>query len=84
MRLLSERVQAIFQVVTSSVAFIFFGLLAWQSLVYAQKLKKWGEVSMTLELPYYPFVYGLAFSAAAVCLVLILTVINEGRKVVDR
>ncbi|MEJ2587926.1 MAG: TRAP transporter small permease [Deltaproteobacteria bacterium] len=83
-RLFSQRVQAIFQVVTSSMAFIFFGLLSWQSIVYAQKLKRWGEVSMTLELPYYPFVYGLGFAAAAVCLVLLMTVIDEGRKVVDK
>jgi len=83
-RLFSERLQAVFQVVTSSLAFIFFGLLSWQSVVYAQKLERWGEVSMTLELPYYPFVYGLAFAAAAVCLVLLTMVISEGRKVVDK
>ncbi|MCF8144990.1 MAG: TRAP transporter small permease [Deltaproteobacteria bacterium] len=80
-RLFSEKTQAVFQIVTSSMAFIFFGLLSWQSVVYAQKLKKWGEVSMTLELPYYPFVYGMALSAAAVCLVLLVTVISEGGKV---
>jgi len=83
-RLFSEKTQAVFQVVTSSLAFLFFGLLTWQSVLYAQKLKKWGEVSMTLELPFYPFVYGLAFAAAAVCLVLIMTIIGEGRKAVDK
>jgi TRAP-type C4-dicarboxylate transport system permease small subunit len=83
-RLFSEKIQAVFQVVTNSLGFVFFALLCWQSVVYAQKLRKWGEVSMTLELPYYPFVYGVAFASLAVCLVLLVTVINEWMKVVDK
>jgi TRAP-type C4-dicarboxylate transport system permease small subunit len=79
-RLFSEKIQAFIQVVTGSLSFIFFGLLSWQSIVYAQKLKKWGEVSMTLELPYYPFVYGMAFGAFGVCLVLLLKIIENGGK----
>ena len=35
-------------------------------------LKASGEVSQTLELPFYPFVYGISFAAAAVCLVLLV------------
>ena len=83
-RLFSEKVQAVFQVITNSLGFIFFALLSWQSVLYAQKLKMSGEVSMTLELPYYPFVYGVAFASFAVCLVLVVTVIKEWTKVVDK
>ena len=83
-RLLSERIQAVFQMVTSSLGFILFALISWQSVRYAQQLKELGEVSMTLELPYYPFVYGVAFASFAVCLVLILTVIHEWLKVFDK
>ena len=80
-RLFSKKTQALFMLVTSSLSFVFFGLLCWQSVVYAQKLKEYGEVSMTLELPYYPFVYGLAFGAFAVCMVLLVTLINKSREV---
>ncbi len=82
-RLFSKKIQAIIQVVTGLLSFIFFGLLCWQSIVYAQKLKQWGEVSMTLELPYYPFVYGMAFGAFAVCLVLLLRIIEKSEKVFE-
>ena len=37
-----------------------------------------------MELPYYPFVYGVAFASFAVCLVLVVTVIKEWMKVVDK
>jgi len=83
-RLFSQRIQAIIQVVTGSLSFIFFGLLCWQSILYAQKLQKYGEVSMTLELPYYPFVYGMSFGAFAVCLVLLLRIIEKGGKVAHK
>jgi TRAP-type C4-dicarboxylate transport system permease small subunit len=83
-RLLSERIQAAFQMVTGSLGFILFALISWQSVVYARQLKQMGEVSMTLQLPYYPFVYGVAFASFAVCLVLILTVIQEWLKVLDK
>jgi TRAP-type C4-dicarboxylate transport system permease small subunit len=82
-RLLSEKIQAGFKIVTSSLSLILFGLISWQSIMYARKLVESGEVSMTLELPYYPFVYGVAFASFAVCLVLIMTVINEWMKVLD-
>jgi TRAP-type C4-dicarboxylate transport system permease small subunit len=83
-RLLSENAQAVFQIITSSLGFLFFAILCWQSVLYAQKAKEWGEVSMTLQLPYYPFIYGIAFSAFTVCLVLLILVINEWTKVLKK
>jgi TRAP-type C4-dicarboxylate transport system permease small subunit len=69
---LPKKAQAIIGTITSSFGLILFVLLSWQSVVYAVHLKASGEVSLTLQLPFYPFVYGIAFSAAAVCLVLLM------------
>jgi TRAP-type C4-dicarboxylate transport system permease small subunit len=80
-RLLSEKLQAGFQIVTGCLSFILFALIAWHSVGYARELSESGEVSMTLQMPYYPFVYGVAFASFAVCLVLAMTVINEWMKV---
>jgi hypothetical protein len=55
----------------------FFGLLSWRSILYAKELKFYGEVSMTLQLPYYPFVYGIAFASFAMIVVLITYIIND-------
>jgi TRAP-type C4-dicarboxylate transport system permease small subunit len=83
-RLLSEKLQAGFKIVTGSLCFVLFALIAWHSVVYARELAESGEVSMTLQLPFYPFVYGVAFASFAVCLVLAMTVINEWMKVFDK
>ena len=83
-RLMSEKLQAGFKIVTSSLGLILFALIAWHSVAYALELTESGEVSMTLQLPFYPFVYGVALASFAVCLVLAMAVINEWMKVFDK
>ena len=81
---LPKRAQAIIGTITSSFGLILFVLLSWQSVVYARHLKAIGEVSLTLQLPIYPFIYGVAFSAAAVCLVLFVEVSKNLIKVFSK
>ena len=70
-QLFPKRVQALIGSITSSFGLILFALLSWQSVLYANDLRSSGEVSLTLQLPFYPFVYGISFAAVAVCLVLL-------------
>ena len=79
--LLPEKVQAAIETITTCFGLFFFILLAWQSVLYAGDLREMGEVSLTLQLPFYPFVYGVAFSAVAVCLVLLKDLIRNVREV---
>jgi TRAP-type C4-dicarboxylate transport system permease small subunit len=58
-----------------------FLLLAWQSSVYALDLKASGEVSLTLAIPTYPFVYGIAAGCALLTLVLVVESIRAFRRV---
>ena len=83
-RLFSRRLQGLIESITNSFGFILFALIAWQSLLYANDLRSTGEVSLTLELPFYPFVYGIGFSAAAVCLVLLADVFKNLTKVLGK
>lgn len=69
-----NRVQAVIATITGSFGFILFALLAWQSVVYANHLRESQEVSLTLQLPFWPFVHGIAFSAVAVSLVLLVEI----------
>lgn len=80
-QLLPQRIQALIEGITSSFGFIFFVLIAWQSVLYALDLQHSGEVSLTLRLPFYPFVYGIGFAAAAVCLVLLTDMVKSLMKV---
>ncbi|MCG2775132.1 MAG: TRAP transporter small permease [Desulfobacterales bacterium] len=80
-RLFPARIQGLVESITSTFGFIFFALIAWQSVLYAKDLYASGEVSLTLQLPFYPFVYGIGFSAAAVCLVLLTDLFKNLMKV---
>ncbi len=69
--LFPQRIQGLIESITNSFGLFLFALIAWQSVIYANELRLSGEISLTLELPFYPFVYGIGFSAAIVCLVLL-------------
>ncbi|MCF8062561.1 MAG: TRAP transporter small permease [Deltaproteobacteria bacterium] len=83
-RLLSGKAQSVFEVITGTLGFLFFAMIGWQSIHYAEQAKSLGEVSMTLRLPYYPFIYGVSLSAFTVCLVLLLRVVKEWKKVLEK
>lgn len=51
---------------------VLFGCIAASSLAYGHDLKKFGEVSMTLQMPIYPFIYGIAAGCTLLTLVLLL------------
>jgi len=83
-RLLSDRTQGIIASITNLFSIVFFILLSWQSVMYAHSLRSSGEVSLTLQLPFYPFVYGIGFASAAVCLVLMTDFLGSLAKVSSR
>ena len=61
-------VDAINAIVSSAL----FGLIAWQSLLYAKDLQAAGEVSMTLQMPIHHFVVGIAVGCALLTVVLLV------------
>lgn len=80
----SPRVQKFVYLTTHLLSIALFALLAWECVRYGNDLQASGEVSMTLQLPFLPLLYGIAMSAAMVCLVLvadILLVLTRGAEV---
>jgi TRAP-type C4-dicarboxylate transport system permease small subunit len=69
---LSKEVQRIIDVVTQCLTVMLFGIISWQSFLYAMDLMASGEVSMTVQIPIYPFVCGIAIGCLLVALVIIL------------
>ncbi len=82
--LFPSRLQRLIECMTSCFGFFFFALIAWQSFVYANDLYASHEVSLTLELPFYPFVYGIGFSAAVVCLILLSDFIKNAMRILEK
>ncbi|MBU2252591.1 MAG: TRAP transporter small permease [Proteobacteria bacterium] len=68
---LPRRMQVGIEAVTSLIGAALFSLITWQSLVYAMDIRQSGEVSVTLTMPIYPFIYGIAAGSGLLCLVLL-------------
>lgn len=75
-RLFPKKVQAVIESLIAVLGIILFSLIAWQSLLYGLNCQRAGEVSLTLQIPFYPVIYGVAFGSAAVCFVLLVDLIN--------
>jgi TRAP-type C4-dicarboxylate transport system permease small subunit len=67
--------QRILPVLDSIVAILGTGLylvLAWQCLVYANIMRTNGELSMSMEIPFWPLIIGIAFGFFMLALVLLI------------
>lgn len=82
--LFPQKIQDIIACLTTSFGLCLFVFVTWQSMVYANDLRLSNEVSLTLELPFYPFVVGIGFSAAIVCLILLCDLMNHLIKIFDK
>ena len=83
-RLLTQRVQSVISIITTFFSLTLFTVLSWQALLFANDLRAANEVSLTLELPFYPFVYGMSFAAATVCLVLLVDLVHYLKTVLKK
>ena len=55
---------------------LLFGVIAWQVWVWGGKIKSGGELSETLKLTYYPFVYAVAAGFGLLALVLLVDLLK--------
>lgn len=70
-------VRVIVNALNAFIAMVLFGLISWQSVLYAVSLKYSGEVSPTLQMPVYPFIFGIAFGCAMLSVVLLIEFIRQ-------
>jgi len=68
--------------VSYALILVFFSVVSWQTFVYGKRLLRTGELSETLKIAYYPFVFlvgiGFAVLALTVLLDLVETVWTRG------
>jgi TRAP-type C4-dicarboxylate transport system permease small subunit len=67
---LPPRVQFIVFIITHLLSMMLFAFLTVECVRYGNELKSSGEMSMTLEWPMHPLLYGMSFSFLIVCAVL--------------
>ena len=72
----ARTVRNIFNIATRLLVFGLFFLIGWNLLKYAWDLQKSGEVSPTLQMPFYPVAYGLGICCFVQCLVLVCDIMK--------
>ena len=72
----SQRGRDIFNIVTRCMVIILFFLVGWNMIKYAMDLQKSGEVSLTLQMPFYPVAYGVGVCCFVQCLVLVCDIVK--------
>ena len=80
----SQRTQAIIDSSTSILSIGIFAIIAWQCSVYGTDMWRTGEVSMSVHIPFYPFVYGVGFGCAVLGLVLLADLFKSLAKAVRK
>jgi len=70
--ILPARVQAVLDMIVAVLGTVLFVVLAWQCSKYAINIYHSGEVSLTTETPFYPFIFTVAFGILMLALVLLI------------
>jgi len=72
----SQRVRNGFNFATRILVFVLFFMIGWNLLKYGMDLQKSGEVSLTLQIPFYPVAYGIGICCFIQCLVLVCDIVK--------
>lgn len=70
---LPEQAKRVLACISSLFSMVLFALIIWRTFMYAYDLQIAGEVSLTLKVPFVPFVYGVALA----CIPLFLLLVGE-------
>jgi TRAP-type mannitol/chloroaromatic compound transport system permease small subunit len=73
----SRRVQAAVDTLTGALSIGVCALVVWQACLVATDMLRSGEVSPTLGIPFYPFVYGIAFSCVFLGLIFLSDLLDS-------
>jgi len=72
----SQKGSDIFNIFTRCMVVVLFFLFGWNMIKYAMDLQKSGEVSLTLQMPFYPIAYGVGVCCFIQCLVMVCDIVK--------
>ena len=79
---LPPRVQAAIDTFTYSIGTVLFTVLAKEVAKYALHTRGTGEVGMTTEIPFYPFIFGVAFGLLMLAIVLFIDILKSIKRMI--
>jgi TRAP-type C4-dicarboxylate transport system permease small subunit len=72
----SKKTRNVFNIATRCLGIWLFLMIGWNLIKYAMDLYKSGEVSPTLQVPFYPVAYGMGICCFIECLVLLCDILK--------
>lgn len=72
----SQKIRNLFNIFTRCLGIWLFLMIGWNLIDYGMDLYKSGEVSLTLQMPFYPVAYGLGICCFIQCLVLLCDILK--------
>jgi TRAP-type C4-dicarboxylate transport system permease small subunit len=81
---LPPRGRAFFDSVVAVLGAGLYLVLAWEVAKYAIHMKGIGEVSLTMEIPFYPFIFGVAFGLLMLALVSLVDLFKSLARLFNR
>lgn len=72
----SQRVRNMIHITTRCLVIWLFLMIGWNLIRYGMDLQKSGEVSLTLQMPFYPVAYGVGICCFFQCLVLFCDILK--------
>jgi len=72
----SKKIRNVFNIVTRCLGIWLFFMIGWNLIKYGMDLKKAGEVSLTLTMPFFPIAYGVGVCCFVQCLVMVCDILK--------
>ena len=72
----SQKVRNAFNITTRCIVIALFLLIGWNLFKYGMDLQRSGEVSLTLQMPFYPVAYGVGVCCFVQCFVLVCDIVK--------
>lgn len=66
----SKKIRGAFNIITRCMVIWLFLMIGWNLIKYGMDLQRSGEVSLTLQMPFYPVAYGIGICCFIQCLVI--------------
>lgn len=79
----SKPVRNGFNITTRCMVILLFLIIGWNLFQYGSDLQKSGEVSLTLQVPFYPVAYGVGICCFVQCLVTVCDMMKIFRGTYD-
>ncbi len=82
--LLPNRVQAMIDSLTGVLSVGIFAIVAWQVWLFGTDMWNRGEVTLSVHIPVFPFIYGVSVGCAVLSLVVLVDFIKAVEKLVRK